>query len=232
MKIEDLKKKWEGFANEDPLWAILTENDKKKNRWSREEFFKVGEFDAKNFMELINHLMPNFRRGNFLDFGCGVGRMTQAFAPYFGSGTGVDISSKMIALAVEYNKFPEKINYLTNTTNDLKQFSSNCFDMVFSHIVLQHIPSAIHLAYVQEFVRILKPGGVGVFQLPEPFQKDWGSEFLTEENKTKLDMDMYGSSQREVEKIIESCGGKIIQIAQDGACGPEHKSLRYVFGKQ
>ena len=164
-----------------------------------------------------------------MDFGCGVGRLTQGHAPFVKKITGVDISEPMIAQANALNAFPEKVDFQLNAKPDLSVFVSETFTYIISHIVLQHVPAAIHRKYVQEFVRVLRPGGVCIFQLPEAFVEGWGSDKFTEDNKDKIDM--YGSSRVEVLAIIESTGGRVLQVENDGACGPGHTSYRYVFTK-
>jgi len=52
-------------------------------------------------------------------------------------------------------------------TPDLRRFRDATFDLVFSYLVLQHLPgTALIESYVREFIRLLTPGGVAVFQLP------------------------------------------------------------------
>lgn len=45
MHLNDLKTSWEHFAEEDAMWAILTDPQKKGNKWTREEFFASGQAD-------------------------------------------------------------------------------------------------------------------------------------------------------------------------------------------
>ena len=53
------------------------------------------------------------------------------------------------------------------TEPDLTVFSDASFDLVASDIVLQHLPDRATVeGYLAEFVRVLKPGGLLVFQLP------------------------------------------------------------------
>ena len=40
-------------------------------------------------------------------------------------------------------------------------------DLVFSHIVFQHMPRAATRGYFREVLRVLRPGGHFVFQVPE-----------------------------------------------------------------
>jgi ubiquinone/menaquinone biosynthesis C-methylase UbiE len=55
--------------------------------------------------------------------------------------------------------------FVVNAAPDLEQFESGSFDFVYSSLVLQHMPSAeIVEKYVGEFLRVLRPGGLAVFQ--------------------------------------------------------------------
>jgi len=105
-------------------------------------------------------------RGAAFDFGCGVGRLTQALAEHFESVTAVDISERMIELARGLNRHGERVSYVHNTASDLAAFSPGTFDFVYSDIVLQHVVPAASDRYIREFVRILRPGGITVFQVP------------------------------------------------------------------
>ena len=104
-------------------------------------------------------------RGRALDFGCGVGRLTQALASHFDRVDGVDISETMVRLANEHNRWPDRVQYHVNTTDDLGLFDDESFDFVLTIIVLQHNPPDVARRYIAEFVRILRPGGIAVFDL-------------------------------------------------------------------
>ena len=53
---------------------------------------------------------------------------------------------------------------------DLRDFADNSVDMVFSWLVLQHLPrQRLILDYITAMVRVLKPGGLAVFQVPTSF---------------------------------------------------------------
>ena len=54
----------------------------------------------------------------------------------------------------------------TGSGFDLRPLPDACFDLVFSYIVFQHIPSAAVIrSYVREAGRVLKPGGAFKFQV-------------------------------------------------------------------
>ena len=101
-----------------------------------------------------------------LDFGCGYGRLTRALAERLGSAVGVDISEQMVAGATQLNA-GTTAEFVVNAGGDLAQFDDASFELIYSRIVLQHVPTRREiLAYVAEFVRVLRPGGVAVFQIP------------------------------------------------------------------
>jgi len=43
MELDDVERTWETFGQTDPLWAILTQADRKDNRWNIDDFFRTGE---------------------------------------------------------------------------------------------------------------------------------------------------------------------------------------------
>ena len=93
--------------------------------------------------------------------------MARSLASHFESYTGVDISEPMIARAREWNSDCTQCRFILNTTGDLRVFDSASFDLIYSRFVLQHLPSrALVESYLRDFIRILKPGGLLVFQLP------------------------------------------------------------------
>lgn len=166
MSIKDLQKNWNEFGKTDPLWAILTAPDKKYNKWDTDDFFKNGEEEIDALMRYLHSIYNNFSRKKALDFGCGVGRLTQALANRFDEVYGIDIAQSMIKLANGYNKYGEKCHYILNESNDLKLFDDNSFDLIYSNIVLQHMKPDYSKNYIKEFIRVLAPKGVIVFQIP------------------------------------------------------------------
>ncbi len=156
---------WEEWARADPLWAILSEPSLKGGNWDLVEFFKSGEQNIQAVLaELAERgLTPKF--GRCLDFGCGVGRLTQALANVFDRCDGVDISTTMVELARQYNKHGDRCHYHVNLEPDLALFPDESFDFVYSTIVLQHNPPENAARYIQEFCRLLAPGGVAAFDM-------------------------------------------------------------------
>jgi SAM-dependent methyltransferase len=166
MELGELQKNWEEFGRIDPLRAILTDPSKKNNRWDPQELFATGEVEIECLMDHAATLPLSLQRGRALDFGCGVGRLAQALCKHFEQCIGVDIAPSMIELAREYNRFGDRCQYHVNAADDLRLFEDGRFDLVYSNIVLQHIPPEYSARCIWDFVRILAPGGMAAFQLP------------------------------------------------------------------
>ena len=148
------------------MWAILSDPEKRGRRWNRDEFFETGTREIRALFETLKAHDIRYATRAALDFGCGLGRLTQALAPHFEKVYGVDISAEMIARATEMNAYGDRCRYLLNTVEDLRQLSDHQFSFIYSMIVLQHIPPDLSESYLREFFRVLEPEGLVIFQLP------------------------------------------------------------------
>lgn len=157
------RRDWEELAEVDPLWAVLSDPSRRGGRWQLDEFLATGDADAERVLRVAGELGRPGRRGRVLDFGCGVGRVTRAFARHFEEAVGVDVSERMVEQAREVNADVPNARFET-----LSRLEDGAFDLVYSRIVLQHLPRPREaLGYVEEFLRAVRPDGLVVFQLPE-----------------------------------------------------------------
>ena len=156
---------WEDLGQLDPLWAILSEPEHRFNAWDADKFFASGRAEAVTMLERGTRLGLPRRREHALDVGCGVGRLTGALAEEFGAVVGVDISQTMLEEARRRHKERPHVRFLRAPADDLGMLDDDHFDLVFTKIVLQHLPSqeAI-LDALAEMVRVLRPGGLLVAQ--------------------------------------------------------------------
>ena len=160
-------REWEELAELDPLWAVLSDPSHAHGRWPVDEFFATGEGEVSGALAVAAELDRPEAFERALDFGCGLGRLTRALAARFDSSLGVDVSPRMVERARELNADVSGCEFVTNEADDLGAFDSRSFDLVYSSIVLQHLPSAERIErYVAEFVRLLTPGGIAIFQIP------------------------------------------------------------------
>jgi 2-polyprenyl-3-methyl-5-hydroxy-6-metoxy-1,4-benzoquinol methylase len=163
MKTED----WNELAELDPCWSIISERGKQYGNWNASTFFVTGERQLEGVMSHADHLGYPAKRLRALDFGCGIGRMTRAFAAHFDQVYGVDVSEGMIKLARQSNASFANCRFLVSAEAELNMFASNEFDMIYSWQVLQNMRNqAVALSIIKECVRVLRPNGLLAFQCP------------------------------------------------------------------
>lgn len=244
MSLNKHKQDWEELGKLDPLWAVITAKKGKYGNWDLDEFFQTGEEEIAMLMENTERLGYPKERGSALDFGCGVGRLTRPLAGYFTECCGIDISESMIAKAEDLNALIPNCKFLSNQDEHLKIFPDNSFDLIYTRLVLQHVPKICTIkSYIAEFMRILKPGGLLAFQLPSriPFKKriqprrrlysflrtlGFNSNFLY--NRLGLcPIKMKCIPEKEVLAFLNSLGGKVLEVYKDTSAGKAIESRMY-----
>jgi SAM-dependent methyltransferase len=165
--LERHKRDWEQLADTDPLWAVLTDPSRKGGRWTREEFLETGERQIAALLERAGALGRPAARRRAFDFGCGAGRLTRALAGRFDEAVGVDVAEGMVEVARELNTDVPNVRFEVNDRPDLERFESGSFDLVYTDLVLQHLPSRELLRrYVAELLRLTTEDGLLVFGVP------------------------------------------------------------------
>ena len=238
--IQDL---WETLARDDPMWAVLTW-PKKRGRWEPDEFFATGADEIRCVMNRIRRLQMDVPRRTALDFGCGVGRVTQALAFHFERVWGLDISPTMVIEAERHNRFGRSCKYSVNCESDLRCFKSGSFDFVYSCITLQHLGGKLALSYIREFIRLLSPHGLAVFQVPSRENATFRSvakrhipPALCPERPSDEGGDpatripMHCVPRPIIERTVLEAGGTLAACERDRCAGRRWTSYRYYVSK-
>lgn len=155
---------WDERARSDAMYWIAT---KEGGAWSTEEFFRSGEADV---AQILERARVELRPGDaVLDIGCGVGRLLRAMVRRGASGHGVDVSAEMIERA-KANLGPD-VKLTATPAHELGALPRGHFRLVYSYVVLQHIPeAAMILSCLAQCVGLLQEGGVLQMQLRNDHQ--------------------------------------------------------------
>jgi ubiquinone/menaquinone biosynthesis C-methylase UbiE len=114
-----------------------------------------------------------------LDVGCGTGSLALAAKARVGAGGtvhGIDASKEMIGQAsrkAQRRRLP--VDFRIATVEALP-FPDRSFDVVFSTLMLHHLPRPLRRACAGEITRVLKPGGrvlMADFQAPARRRGGW-----------------------------------------------------------
>jgi ubiquinone/menaquinone biosynthesis C-methylase UbiE len=188
---------------------------------------------------LFREVAPNRAAERALDFGCGLGRLTRALSAYYARVDGVDIARSMIGQAQELNIGYSRCFFTVNERPDLKLFPDDAFDLIYTNLVLQHMPAKLAEGYIREFVRCTKPGGLTVFQTVAPAwflrayrlrkSKSQNAEFFAK--LPKVAMRMYVLRQRRVKAVMEpSC--ELLRTRDTSVKNDMFENIMYVYRKR
>lgn len=145
---------WDEAASVDPIHAIA-------DRDTPESFEVSGRREAGAAWEALPR-----SDAVVLEIGCGIGRIMQHLAGSYQEVHGIDISSKMVEQGARRLAHLPNVHFHHGNGYDLEPFADESFDLVYSALVFQHMPKTIAYNYLLEAKRVLRPGGLLSFQVP------------------------------------------------------------------
>lgn len=163
-KIKSMRRLWDALNKKDKLGFISFLE--KGAKWADEEFHWTG-------IRFVDRMTERFREygkvefyyADILEIGCGIGRFMKPLACIFKTVYGVDISKKMLKTAKKYCAGMPNITTHLNDGFSLDFLEDNTFDYCVSAGVFQHITHIdVITGYIREAIRVLKPGGLFLFQ--------------------------------------------------------------------
>lgn len=159
---ETMRRDWDERARHNAFLYIASW----RKDWNEESFFKSGEEDyVRLVLPILQKLQFDPASKSMAELGCGAGRMTRSFAKHFLSVYAVDISPEMQSRAQGYLSPFSNIRWVLSDGETLSEIEDNSVDFVFSYLVLQHMPNkGLVFSSIVEMMRILRPGGVFLFQ--------------------------------------------------------------------
>lgn len=167
MSLEEIRRDWTRLGAAEPLWAVCVNPAKRGGGWDDSEFLASGAAEVDAALDRLTGLGWSAPAGGrALDFGCGAGRLTQALARHFAEVVGVDIAEPMLAEARRLNRADERVSFQLNDSPDLAGLPAASFDLLYTDLVLQHMPKALARGYLAEFTRVVRPGGAMVVGVP------------------------------------------------------------------
>jgi ubiquinone/menaquinone biosynthesis C-methylase UbiE len=161
-QYEKMRQDWDERAKKNAFYYIATW----KEDWDPESFFLSGEQDYQRLVDpVLTKLCFEPKDKIMLEIGCGIGRMTKSFAQRFGRVIAIDVSEKMLHQARTFHDQLANVGWILGKGTDLFMLKGESFDFVFSYLVFHHLPTKeLTLSYIREILRVLKKGGVFLFQ--------------------------------------------------------------------
>ena len=147
-----------------PHYWIYQWTNKYPARFSRNDVLEHEyQRNADSRRQLCDLVLRQFLRPEMavLDFGCGPGFLARWASEYVAHIVASDVSRGVVACAGELNSAPN-LDYVTNGVSDLRNVQNSSIDLAYSFAVFQHLHKEQTRAFLNEFARVLKPGGQGV----------------------------------------------------------------------
>lgn len=101
-----------------------------------------------------------------LDLGAGIGRIARAIAPHCRRVILADVSAVMLRRARRALRGVPNADFVKTSGRSLTSVPTASIDVAYSFLVLQHIEREDMICYLRELWRVLKPGGLFRFQVP------------------------------------------------------------------
>jgi 2-polyprenyl-3-methyl-5-hydroxy-6-metoxy-1,4-benzoquinol methylase len=235
---------WEELARVNPTWAICSQPQFYGVGTPPETFWASGHNEVEGVLAALEAAGIEFGDEVALDFGCGLGRLTRPLAGRFGRVVGVDVSETMVETARRIHADCPGCVFEHNVGPDLRRYAPETFDFILSLIALQHIRSRRRVcAFVAEFVRLLRPGGIAVVQVPArvPWSVRWHPLRIVARwlgpglirrlpNLSGYAMAITAVPSHRLSAAIEDAGGSVVLAVPDNRVGsPGIESLAYVI---
>jgi 2-polyprenyl-3-methyl-5-hydroxy-6-metoxy-1,4-benzoquinol methylase len=219
--FERIGRAWQAFGETEPHWSVvISDKFRQANLPTNvEDFYRGGVRAVGPHLNMLRRAGLPTRFNRALDFGCGVGRLTLALAPFATEVVGVDISPPHLRLAVERAEATGVTNArfeAIGSVDDMNRYRG--FDCVISLIVLQHNPPPVMAALYGKLLAALAPGGVAIVQMPTFIegQAFSAAEYLASEQPQ---MEMNALAQPIIYRLTDEADCRLIEVREDGAGG-------------
>ena len=214
---------WHHLGETEPHWSVLTNDSyfQQNFHMNRAAFYASGESELKMFEATLARAGVGTESLKCcLELGCGVGRVTAPLARRFEQVIAVDISANHLQVAQEYlaaQALPSVGLRHLDSIEDVSRLGS--FDVLYSHIVLQHNPPPVVARLLRDLLTQLRPGGVAFFQVPtyKAGYRFCIDDYLDLTNVT--DMEMHYFPQAALLDLVAEQGCRVLEIREDDAIG-------------
>lgn len=142
------------------VWTALSEtlSSAKRHVSGTEDEAIIEQSGIGTSQFLLNHVGIN-PTDVVLEIGCGIGRVGKCLAPLCRRWIGADVSPHMLRHAAERLREFLNVEFVELSGTDLHPIADNSIDLVYCTVVFMHLASWDRYSYVEEAMRVLRPGG-------------------------------------------------------------------------
>ena len=157
--------------NESEILSIVKEKDKSFDSFyvSFEDEFRGTKEDIKNkvkiYLPFVNKISEIKSDIKILDLGCGRGEWLELLKnDGYTNAKGIDLNSVMVSHSKKINLDVEEVDAVAY----LKSLDNESLSIVTGFHILEHLPFEVLMSVFKESLRVLKKGGMIIFETPNP----------------------------------------------------------------
>jgi SAM-dependent methyltransferase len=151
---------WDERARLNAVWYVDT--SLRYDEPDLERFYATGKVVVAEALSEAPTQPPS--RALAVEIGSGLGRISVVLAERFDRVVGIDVSPEMVERARQLVT-NDRVSFAIGDGSSLAPIDTGSADLVLTFTVFQHIPTAAVIErYIEEAGRVLRPGGVFVFQ--------------------------------------------------------------------
>ena len=146
----DYKGTWEALAPDEERARLFVAGHTDNSEWDR---------SALVTREILKEYVGLEPTDTILEIGCGMGRVGKVLSPLCRRWIGADISSGMLSCARHHLQGLDNVELVELDDVSLRTIPDSSVDLVYCTVVFMHLYEWDRYRYVEEAMRVLKPGG-------------------------------------------------------------------------
>jgi SAM-dependent methyltransferase len=170
---------------------------------------------AKGTIDFLRQTVGIYPEDVVLEIGCGIARVGKPLSELCLHWFGSDISGGMLGHAAKRLQGRPNTTLVELATVGLQEFPRDAFDMVYCTVVFMHLFEWDRYRYVEEALRVLRPGGRAYFDnFPLDSEHGWavftqGSQYPLDRRPAHLSM---SSSREELRTFLTRAGFDAVTV--------------------
>jgi 2-polyprenyl-3-methyl-5-hydroxy-6-metoxy-1,4-benzoquinol methylase len=225
---------WQALGESEPHWSVVVAEEYRQSNIdeNREAFYQTGAQHVEQLFATLARNGVDFSSfKTCLDYGCGVGRITQHLANRFTEVVAYDVSLAHLQRAQDYLRAQNISNVdlrQLERVQDLEALPE--VDVAYSMLVLQHNPPPVMAFIIELLIASLKAGGIAFFQAPT-YRLGYGFSVVDylAQDAAKREMEMHVLPQSRIFEIVQRGGGRVLEVIDDTWTGIRYKEVSNTF---
>lgn len=212
---------WQAMGETEPHWSVITAEAFRQETLEAQmaAFLDMGRGNRERVVAALGRHGVDFADiRTVIDFGCGVGRVSAAFAEKGCAVTGVDISAAHLAEArATFDRAGLQAADFVQLAALEEIEALPQVDLVFTLIVLQHNPPPIIAAILRRLLGRVRPGGFIYFQVPT-YREGYSYDVQADLDSPEGHMEMHVLPQWAAFDILRQAGFSLLEVIEEASC--------------